>query len=93
MYILGVSCDYHDSSAALLKDGQLVAAASEERFSQQVRQKVDVVGTDEVILHIDAIDGDVHIRAALAVYRGAAGGVVNSSLSLQEAQGAAIGNR
>jgi len=35
MYILGVSCDYHDSSAALLLDGQLVAAASEERFSRR----------------------------------------------------------
>ena len=35
MYILGVSCDYHDSSAALLKDGQLAAAASEERFSRK----------------------------------------------------------
>ena len=35
MYILGVSCDYHDSSAALLLDGQLVAAASEERFSRK----------------------------------------------------------
>jgi carbamoyltransferase len=35
MYILGVSCDYHDSSIALLKDGQLVAAAAEERFSRK----------------------------------------------------------
>src|ERR1700761_3614422 len=35
MYILGVSCDYHDSSAALLQDGQLVAAASEDRFSRR----------------------------------------------------------
>lgn len=35
MYILGVSCDYHDSSAALLLDGQLVAAAAEERFSRR----------------------------------------------------------
>jgi carbamoyltransferase len=35
MYILGVSCDYHDSSAALLRDGQLIAAASEERFSRR----------------------------------------------------------
>ncbi|MCC7448059.1 MAG: hypothetical protein IT324_11625, partial [Anaerolineae bacterium] len=31
MYILGVSCFYHDSAVALLKDGQLVAAAMEER--------------------------------------------------------------
>jgi carbamoyltransferase len=35
MYILGISCDYHDSSAALLQDGRLVAAASEERFSRK----------------------------------------------------------
>lgn len=34
MYILGISCYYHDSAACLLKDGQLVAAADEERFSR-----------------------------------------------------------
>ena len=34
MYILGISCYYHDASAALLKDGQVVAAAEEERFSR-----------------------------------------------------------
>jgi carbamoyltransferase len=33
-WILGVSALYHDSAAALLKDGVLVAAASEERFSR-----------------------------------------------------------
>jgi carbamoyltransferase len=35
MYILGVSCFYHDSAAALLKDGQLIAASDEERFSRK----------------------------------------------------------
>ncbi len=35
MYILGISCFYHDSAAALLKDGVLVAAAEEERFSRK----------------------------------------------------------
>lgn len=35
MHILGVSCFYHDSAAALLCDGKLVAAAMEERFSRQ----------------------------------------------------------
>ncbi len=35
MYILGVSCFYHDSAAALLEDGMLVAAAEEERFSRK----------------------------------------------------------
>lgn len=34
MYILGISCFYHDAAAALLHDGQLVAAAEEERFSR-----------------------------------------------------------
>lgn len=35
MYILGISCHYHDSAAALLHDGMLVAAAEEERFSRK----------------------------------------------------------
>ena len=34
MYILGISCYYHDAAAVLLKDGLLVAAAEEERFSR-----------------------------------------------------------
>ena len=34
MYILGISAYYHDSAAALLKDGKVVAAAQEERFSR-----------------------------------------------------------
>ena len=34
MNILGLSCFYHDSAAALLKDGRLIAAAEEERFSR-----------------------------------------------------------
>jgi carbamoyltransferase len=32
--ILGISCYYHDAAAVLLRDGQLVAAAEEERFSR-----------------------------------------------------------
>ena len=34
VWILGLSCFYHDSAAALLCDGRLVAAASEERFTR-----------------------------------------------------------
>ena len=34
-YILGVSALYHDSAAALLKDGHIVAAAQEERFTRK----------------------------------------------------------
>ena len=35
MYILGISCYYHDSAAAILKDGVVVAAVEEERFSRE----------------------------------------------------------
>jgi len=35
MYILGISGYYHDSAAALLKDGEIIAAAQEERFSRK----------------------------------------------------------
>ncbi len=34
-YVLGISAFYHDSAASLIKDGEIVAAAQEERFSRQ----------------------------------------------------------
>ena len=33
-YVLGISCYYHDSAAALLRGGRVVAAVEEERFSR-----------------------------------------------------------
>ncbi len=35
MYILGIAAFYHDSAACLLKDGEIVAAAQEERFTRK----------------------------------------------------------
>jgi len=35
MYILGISAFYHDSAACLLKDGKIIAAAQEERFTRK----------------------------------------------------------
>ena len=35
MYILGISAFYHDSAAALVTDGRIVAAAQEERFTRK----------------------------------------------------------
>ena len=35
VYILGISAFYHDSAACLLKDGEIVAAAQEERFTRK----------------------------------------------------------
>ncbi len=34
-YVLGISAYYHDSAAALVRDGEIVAAAQEERFSRK----------------------------------------------------------
>ena len=34
MYTLGINAAFHDSAACLVKDGQLIAAAEEERFTQ-----------------------------------------------------------
>jgi len=34
VHILGISAYYHDSAAALLRDGEVIAAASEERFTR-----------------------------------------------------------
>src|SRR4030042_6917540 len=35
MYILGISCFYHESAACLIHDGIVVAASAEERFSRK----------------------------------------------------------
>lgn len=35
MYILGISAYYHDSAACLIKDGEIVAAVQEERFTRK----------------------------------------------------------
>ena len=34
-FILGISCFYHDSPAVLLRDGEIIKAVQEERFSRK----------------------------------------------------------
>ena len=34
MYILGISAFYHDSAACIIQDGEIIAAAQEERFTR-----------------------------------------------------------
>jgi carbamoyltransferase len=34
-YVLGISAYYHDSAAALIGDGEIIAAAQDERFSRK----------------------------------------------------------
>ena len=35
IYILGISAFYHDSAACILKNGEIIAAVQEERFSRK----------------------------------------------------------
>ena len=35
MYILGISAFYHDSAACLVKNGEIISAAQEERFTRK----------------------------------------------------------
>lgn len=53
-YILGISALYHDSAAALLRDGQIVAAAQEERFT---RRKHDPGFPEKAIEYVLAESG------------------------------------
>lgn len=46
MIILGISAFYHDSAAAIIKDGEIIAAAQEERFT---RKKHDASFPDNAV--------------------------------------------
>ncbi|GAC1322042.1 MAG: carbamoyltransferase [Chloroflexota bacterium] len=54
MNILGLSCLYHDAGACLLRDGIIVAAAEEERFSRRKHDSRLPLGSAEYCL--DASD-------------------------------------
>ncbi|OBY78856.1 carbamoyl transferase [Paenibacillus sp. KS1] len=55
MYILGINCVYHESSAAILKDGRLIAAVEEERFNRVKHGKPAEIDNPDV-LPIQAIE-------------------------------------
>jgi carbamoyltransferase len=57
MHILGISCYYHDSAAALLREGELIAAAQEERFSRRKHDHVFPARAVEFCLRRAAISG------------------------------------
>jgi len=35
IFILGISAYYHDSASAIIADGEIIAAAQEERFTRK----------------------------------------------------------
>src|SRR5918995_6986011 len=56
MNILGISCYFHDASAALLRDGQLIAAAEEERFTRKKHDYEFPQHAIDFCLKVGAID-------------------------------------
>ena len=58
MYILGLSCFFHDAAAALLKDGVLVAAAEEERFTRKKHDYSFPVNAIQFVLDSEGIRGE-----------------------------------
>jgi carbamoyltransferase len=55
MYTLGINAVYHDSAAALVKDGELIAAAEDERFTH-VKHGKRPIPFSTYLLPYDAID-------------------------------------
>ncbi|HEX8145209.1 MAG TPA: carbamoyltransferase [Pyrinomonadaceae bacterium] len=58
MYILGISAYYHDSAACLVRDGEIVAAAQEERFSRKKHDHRFPAAAVEFCLRQAHIEGD-----------------------------------
>jgi carbamoyltransferase len=58
MYVLGISCFFHDAAAALLKDGVLVAAAEEERFSRKKHDFEFPTNAIRYVLEAEGITAD-----------------------------------
>jgi carbamoyltransferase len=56
MRILGISCYYHDSAAALIENGEVIAAAQEERFSRKKNDADFPIKSIEYCLHEGQIE-------------------------------------
>jgi len=56
-YILGISAFYHDSAAAIIKDGEIIAAAQEERFSRKKHDSGFPVHAVNYVLDEAGIEG------------------------------------
>ena len=58
VYILGISAFYHDSAACLVKDGELIAAAQEERFTRKKHDHAFPAYAIQYCLKEAGIDGN-----------------------------------
>jgi carbamoyltransferase len=57
-FILGISCGYHDSAAALIKNGEVVGAVEEERFTGIKHDSSFPINTINWLLETHGITAD-----------------------------------
>ena len=50
MNILGISAFYHDSAACLVRDGIIIAAAQEERFTRKSMTEAGLSGRPTLVV-------------------------------------------
>lgn len=62
MYILGISAFYHDSAACLLKNGNIISAAQEERFKRKKHNANFPHNSIKYCLHESQITGNDILR-------------------------------
>jgi len=55
-YILGISCYYHDSAAALIKNDEIISAVQEERFTRKKHDSSFPVHSIQYCLNSEKID-------------------------------------
>jgi len=60
VYILGISCDYHDAAAVLLRDGEILFAAQEERYTRKKQdESLPVHAIEQALRHAGITMRDV----------------------------------
>ena len=57
-YIIGISAFCHDAAAALLRDGEIIAAAQEERFTRKKHDSSFPINAIDYCLSEAGISGD-----------------------------------
>ena len=55
-WILGISCFYHDSAATLIRNGEIIAAVQEERFSRKKHDSSFPVESIQFLLKEESIN-------------------------------------
>ncbi len=62
MNILGISAFYHDSAACLIQDGEIVAAAQEERFTRKKHDHSFPKNAIQWCLQEKGLEGKDHVK-------------------------------